>query len=903
LGRLAWSQLRFRGARTIALLAGMLLAATAFTVLTAASRTSQLRTVGTVTAHFSPAYDILVRPKGSRSALETRTGTVQPNFLSGIYGGISLAQYHRIERIPGVQVAAPIAMVGYTLISAGIPVLLPAADNSRPGRQLYRYATTWVSAGGTTRVPQPPSFVYLTPDRLGLNSEGQTYEDLPGGAQATVCPGPAVGQLASPFGVAAQSDGWCWSHINGTAGAFTLSPQPHQAFALVNWSFPMLIAAVDPAAERKLDGLNLAVTSGRYLAESDGYGQTASGQPTFPVLAASTSGIGEYAVTQVQRLPAPAGPVQLSAATMASEAAVRGQAVLTVRTTAQQAYQQILATAHESQPVDAYLTAGPVSYRRSGDGTLTPVAVRNPVSVWQPGEATSALLAPPMDETESQYRLLGAHQGVGSQSSGGAPEMRVVGVFNPARIHVFDPLSRVPLGPFQPASAAPANAATRTALGGGDLLPNLNLGGYVSQPAQLITTLSALPTLEASSVFGGNTHASDPISVIRVRVAGVTGPNPVSLERIREVAQQIAVGTGLDVDIVAGSSPEPTAISLPAGRYGQPSLALTEGWVRKGVAVAILSAVDKKSVVLFTLVLVVCVLFVANSATAAVRGRRRELGVLACLGWTRPRLFAIVLGELAAIGLAAGVLGAAAALPLSAALGLHASPGRAALAVPVAVAVAVASGAVPAWLGSRADPMASVRPPVLAVRRGHQPGGITGLAIVNTMRAPGRALIGVLSLAVGVAALTLLTAVTVAYRGVVVGSLLGDAMAVQVRGVDYVAVGATVALGVLAVADVVFLNIRERAAELATIRSFGWREASLARLVVTEGAVIGTAGSLAGAAIGLAAAAEFAGQLPPRLFAAAAASAAIGIVVTAAAALIPARLLRRLPAAPLLAEE
>lgn len=96
MGRLAWSQLRFRAARTIALLAGVLLAATAFTVLTAASRTSQVRTVGTVTAHFSPAYDILVRPKGSRSALETRSGTVQPNFLSGIYGGISLAQYHQL---------------------------------------------------------------------------------------------------------------------------------------------------------------------------------------------------------------------------------------------------------------------------------------------------------------------------------------------------------------------------------------------------------------------------------------------------------------------------------------------------------------------------------------------------------------------------------------------------------------------------------------------------------------------------------------------------------------------------------------------------------------------------------------------------------------------------------------
>ena len=78
------------------------------------------------------------------------------------------------------------------------------------------------------------------------------------------------------------------------------------------------------------------------------------------------------------------------------------------------------------------------------------------------------------------------------------------------------------------------------------------------------------------------------------------------------------------------------------------------------------------------------------------------------------------------------------------------------------------------------------------------------------------------------AGLTLLSAVTFAFRGVVVGSMLDNAVAVQVRGVDYVAVAATVALGVLAVADMMFLNIRERAAELATIRSFGWRESALA---------------------------------------------------------------------------
>ena len=125
----------------------------------------------------------------------------------------------------------------------------------------------------------------------------------------------------------------------------------------------------------------------------------------------------------------------------------------------------------------------------------------------------------------------------------------------------------------------------------------------------------------------------------------------------------------------------------------------------------------------------------------------------------------------------------------------------------------------------------------------------------------------------------------------------------QVRGVDYLAAGATIGLGVLAVSDVVFLNIRERAAELATIRSFGWRDGLLGRLVVTEGAIIGVAGSLAGAGLGLGAAAWLAGHLPARLIAVAAIAVAAGILITADRGAVPAALLRRLPTAHLLAEE
>jgi putative ABC transport system permease protein len=905
MGRLAWSQLRFRTGRALALLLGMLLAATAFTVLTAASRTSQLRTIGTVAAHFRPAYDILVRPTGSRTALESRTGTVQPNFLSGIYGGITLAQYHQIQQIPGVQVAAPIAMVGYALLVSTVGWPLPAADFARPGRQLYRISTTWVSDGGTSHAAQPASYVYITPRPVQfLSSTGGIREVLPGGRSVQICPPQLAAPGENPFGIAAQSSAVCASKVDGQ-GLGPGAPRVSNPGWGADWVIPVLIAAIDPAAEAKLDGLNHAVISGRYLAEDARDGPAAGGTVTFPVLAASASGMGEYALTQLQALAPPPAPPDIDVTWMAKETSAPGRTLVTERTTAQQAYQQLLHTMGAKTGLGSrvavlgYWSVGPTSYRPDTGGALTPLLVHNPGSVW----STGGVSVVPMDNEDNQYRALTVHAPASTSYAGARASPQLVGIFNPAKIKSFDPLSKVPLGAYQPTVAAPANAASRTALDGSDLLPNQNLGGYVSQPVNLITTLAALPALHNAGYYGPDLHAADPISVIRVRVAGVTGPNAVSLERIREVAQEIDLRTHLDVDIVAGSSPEPVTIDLPAGRFGQPPLVLSEGWVKKGVAVAILTAVDKKSVVLFTLILVVCVLFVANAATAAVRARRRELGVLACLGWTRPRLFATVLGELAAIGLLAGLLGAAAALPLSAALGLRASPGRALLAVPVAVAVAVVAGAAPAWLAARADPVASVRPPVLAVRHGHHPGGITALAVVNVTRTPGRTIVGALALAVGVAGLTLLTAVTVAFRGVLVGSLLGDAIAVQVRGVDYVAVAATVTLGVLAVADAVFLNIRERAAELATIRSFGWRESALARLVVTEGTMIGLAGSLAGAALGLAAAAEFAGQLPARLPAAAAAAAVAGVLVSAGAALLPARLLRRLPTAHLLAEE
>ena len=92
--------------------------------------------------------------------------------------------------------------------------------------------------------------------------------------------------------------------------------------------------------------------------------------------------------------------------------------------------------------------------------------MRNPVSVWGTG---NSLFYPPLDNAGTQYRTLRQHAITALHTISPGPQL--TGTFDQSKIAAFDPLSRVPLGPYQPTVAAPASAASRNALGGGDRGP------------------------------------------------------------------------------------------------------------------------------------------------------------------------------------------------------------------------------------------------------------------------------------------------------------------------------------------------------------------------------------------------------------------------------------------------
>lgn len=941
------AQWRNSARRSLALLAMITVAVGGFTLLTAGAQTSRLVTTGTVAANFRPAYDLLVRAPDQQLPLERQRNLVQSGQLAGMTGGISLAQWRAIQGVDQVAVAAPVAVVGYVMRTVTIPVDLSGQLDPAAARQLLKVQPTWVTDAGLSRIPDGPAYLYATANPLRQPDLNRSYrfdelvgpQELDGSGRAVqIC--SSSGKFGiDPLAPEARSSLLCLGSDRRDWTGRPLSPT-----VTLGWTVPFLVAAVDPAQEAALAGLDRAVTAGRYFTAADGPAPRVLPEPgrepgtdytALPFLLVDRPGTDATLELEVRRMPSDAADSivrQPDSSKVRAGLAGRDGSVVQHRTirlddvypTLVQRMRkpadgppEVADTFSDDRFLTRFWSVG--APRLSADGTgLRAEPVRQDPKLWGTGsDFGDTAHGVPMEFADTGVRdPVSMHSNRPhrreADPDNGMPDLAidVVGTFDPARVALGGELSAVPMDTYFNPGTPGADEASVRALRGGQLRPNANVTGLLGQPPLLLTPLSSVPLLISAEHYSTEPDYPEyqlrekaPISVVRVRLAGVVGLDARSRERVRVVAEQIAQRTGLQVDVTLGSSPTAVTVHDPPGRFGRPALALRQAWVQKGVAAVLVAAIDRKSVLLSGLVLAVCGLAVLNAAGAAVRARRTELAVLACLGWSRGRLLQLLVLEVAGIALAAGVLGTLLAVPAGLALGLRLGWGHALLALPAALLLAAPAAVWPAWRASRTDPAAAVRPAVRVPRRARPARTVGGLARSNLARNPGRTLLGAAGLAIGVAALTVLLAITVSFRGQVVGTLLGQAVALQARPVDYLAVAVTVLLGIACVADLLYLNITERAAELALLRAVGWSEARLDGLVLAEALGVGLLGGSVGAAAGLAGAWAFAGGSPWPLLGPALLAVAAGVLVAGVSAVLPLRLLHRLPTAQLLAQE
>jgi ABC-type antimicrobial peptide transport system permease subunit len=151
--------------------------------------------------------------------------------------------------------------------------------------------------------------------------------------------------------------------------------------------------------------------------------------------------------------------------------------------------------------------------------------------------------------------------------------------------------------------------------------------------------------------------------------------------------------------------------------------------------------------------------------------------------------------------------------------------------------------------------------------------------------------------------MTVLLAVNAAFAGLLDETLLGESLVVNVRPVDYASVLLAALLGAVSVADVTYLNLRDRANEFLTLRTTGWTRRPLLQLAWVEAASLAVLAALTGSGVGLGVLAALSGRPPggqvlTSLLVACGAAALAGLAV-----LPPLRRIANLPPPSTLAQE
>ena len=809
--------------RTATLLAGsgLLTATLGFMILASTSETTQATLTGDINRAWAAPYDVLVRPPGSATPLESADGLVRPNYLGGLPGGITLAQVLAIRQIAGVSVVAPIAVVGVVeTTTSAVNVDLSSFVGSS-AVTVFRVRATDSGQAGLSQYPWDPTYVVVAPggERLGSDLDSPMR----------------VGDRVIACSLSVQCYGTRFCNAAGAACQYEPLYWPVQA---LRFPQPVMIVGVDPAAENALVGLDKCVAEGRALAPADRLELT-TGQSNLPVavlpmVAATHSFIDESLQVDIDQAVNSNDVLTNSPQSLGSWRPVVQQSH-----TADELYQSWLAeVSKQSLWASSIQVPGDVHYGQVGSDHLVAGTVKADLSAFGSLVNITSEQNAPIEARDVWFRSLSVHQWVNSFSPG-QPAARpdFVGRYQPQCLSGFDSTAGGMKDIYSPPTVTLPNGST--------LGPTRNPADYVNNAPTLLTTLDAAEYFARPDRFEGGLGDKF-ISAIRVRVVGTEQAGPVAEARLTRVAAAIKDATGLSVDIVRGSSPRSIHVDLPAGKFGRPALSVAEPWAVKGVAFTFLRAVSTQNLALFGLVLLAATVLVGETGYISAVRRRREFGVLRALGWRTLSIAWLVELEMLTLGIVAGAVALASGIPVVARLGQGTSTWQLAAVVPLAIGVAALAGIVPALAAARGSAVAmiqSIGRADIAIRR--PPDGIVGVAwreLQGQWRA--EAALGAFAIALGAATLGVLVLISVAFRGQLDTTVLGTYLAGEVRPFHLVMAGLTVVVGGIAAAEVVTLSYLERRSHLGAMRALGWPAAAVVQFLLAQAAVLGLGGGL-----------------------------------------------------------
>ncbi|SDZ66896.1 putative ABC transport system permease protein [Evansella caseinilytica] len=498
------------------------------------SRESQLKVTETLEVYSRGSYDLLIRSKGSRTLIENELGVVEDNYIGDGKGGISIEQWQAIKQNPEVEIAAPVASLGYFSGNTSA-VKLPLLDY--PARFTWQFYTS-------DGVEQFPISESLSMFYLGLIDNSLWYSE-------ETYPYPANPPNAL------------------TSGMSAFLPQNYY-----------LLTAIDAESEKALTGIDFS-TLYREIGEEDEetlsvFLQYRNNPPVIPILQREDLHIPLSLSVKVEKL-------DFSLSEFSDKYDVPEDSTLTYEL---QLMDEEVQKRFENEllrlPIieEEHYTYDLTEYQHPFDGTYLTIDHQLEIGRATEAEGGGALYNDTgyyYTAAKVPYIIDGEQIHVEIAEAGPPPEYKKIEEHGQSYFETMDaPYMLWQLGTFRPPKEE--NALTSSPLGiystekvkktaGIEMTPTISPGSFIATPAAGVTTLEAAELLKGDK----------PIDAVRVKLNGIERYDEAAQERIENLATMF-MEQGYMVDIVAGSSFQ--TLHLNVEGIGE----VTSPWTTLGVA-------------------------------------------------------------------------------------------------------------------------------------------------------------------------------------------------------------------------------------------------------------------------------------------------------------------------------
>ncbi|WP_027409572.1 FtsX-like permease family protein [Anoxybacteroides tepidamans] len=527
--RMVWSRLFHRKMATIAMLAALISVYTLIPFGLFQAKEAKSTVNHSIEQYGRGTYDLLVRPASSRTQVEKKLGIVEENYIGDSKGGISIEEWRRIKADSMIEVAAPVASLGYfrgKRLSLELPVL------KNPTRFTYQFYTS----DGYKKYPigQPGMLTYFEQSRPGM-----------------------IQYIVNPS---------TQSHFSSIA-MMILMPDNYY-----------LLTAIDPESEQQLTGIDFSELKKPLELDNNQ-------DPRAVALKAMLKNYGNPPIVKVLQRDNLNIPIflRLKADTLhvSTEDYLRklhlqkGQWLMEAQpeqvTSALKELEKEPAT--QSKTIDLDLS----KLQKPFDGTALLLNDQ-----WQPSISQRYMADSDTSvyyvASKIAYHRLDSIPKVNVVQSGEPPsykkiEKRGVSMLTSFKIPFFieqvgtfspktgshSKLAASPLGIYGEMEAKTENGRTLT--------PTTIPGSFIPAPASGVTTLESAELIKGKK----------PIDAIRIRVAGIKKYDEAARQKIEKVATKL-LRQGYEVDVVAGASFK--EMTLDVEKIGK----VKEPWTTLGIA-------------------------------------------------------------------------------------------------------------------------------------------------------------------------------------------------------------------------------------------------------------------------------------------------------------------------------